>query len=102
MNGSLAPSYDGPYKVIRKTKGGSYVLTDEMGMLANRTYAPHELKKASMNDDEDGEIYEIDGIVDHRGNNRNIEYLVRWKGYSKDEDMWLKPSEITHPATIEN
>ncbi|KAG1598069.1 hypothetical protein G6F46_014215 [Rhizopus delemar] len=33
MTGSLNPVYDSPYTMIRKTRGGSYVLQDEMGLL---------------------------------------------------------------------
>lgn len=44
MTGSLNPIYEGPYTIIRKTKGGSYILRDEMGVLMSRDYTPSELK----------------------------------------------------------
>ena len=47
-----------------------------------------------------GEVYEIEGIINHRGNGKNIQYLVRWKGYSKDADSWLPADRFTHLPTI--
>ena len=104
MTGSLNPVYDGPYTVIRKTRGGSYVLQDEMGLLMSRDYTPSELKPIDLHNinEDNEEVYEIEGIVDHRGSGNNREFKVRWKGYSKDEDSWLTPDKITHTSTIEN
>lgn len=104
MTGSLNPVYDGPYTVIRKTRGGSYVLQDEMGLLMSRDYTPSELKPIDLHNinEDNEEVYEIEGIVDHRGRGNNREFKVRWKGYSKDEDSWLTPDKITHTSTIEN
>ena len=50
--------------------------------------------------DEDGKVYEVERVVDHRPEER---YLVRWKGYgSKDQcvNMDRGPGYITSP--IEN
>ncbi|KAG1486913.1 hypothetical protein G6F46_014862 [Rhizopus delemar] len=68
MTGSLNPVYDGPYTVIRKTRGGSYVLQDEMGLLMSRDYTPSELKPIDLHNinEDNEEVYEIEGIVDHR------------------------------------
>lgn len=46
------------------------------------------------NDDSDGDIqeeeemYEVEDILQKRGVGNNIEYLVKWKGYSKSEATW--------------
>ena len=39
MTGSLQPSYEGPFKILRKSKRGSYILYDEMNGLMPRDYA---------------------------------------------------------------
>ncbi|KAG1454995.1 hypothetical protein G6F57_015383 [Rhizopus arrhizus] len=54
---NLSPAYQGPYSVVRKTTGGSYVLKDE-----------EELKLISQEEiiPED-ELYVIEAIIDHRG-----------------------------------
>ena len=76
MTGSLQPSYEGPFKILRKTKGGSYILDDEINGLMPRDYAPSELKRVVTDDDniKTGEVYEIEGIINHRGNGKNIQY----------------------------
>ncbi|PHZ13156.1 uncharacterized protein RHIMIDRAFT_129450 [Rhizopus microsporus ATCC 52813] len=45
---NLTPAYQGPYSVVRKTTGGSYVLKDEEGILISRNYSPEELKSISQ------------------------------------------------------
>ncbi|KAG2208001.1 hypothetical protein INT46_010367 [Mucor plumbeus] len=102
LKGSLMPSYEGPYTVIRKTKGGSYVLQNETGVLMSRDYAPKELKVVSKdNIEDDSETYEIEDILDHKGTGNNIEYKIRRKGYSHEHNSWLKPEMITHESTIQ-
>ncbi|CEP07644.1 hypothetical protein [Parasitella parasitica] len=105
LKGSLTPSCMGPYTIVRKTKGGYYVLSDETGLLMDRDYTPSELKAISqdniLNEDDGNHIYEIEGILDHRGTGSNIEYKIRWKGYSQEEDSWLRPEMITHEHTIQ-
>src|SRR5215467_11424153 len=40
------------------------------------------------------EEYEIEGIVSHRQRDNQIEYLVKWKGYSHDENEWMPESTL--------
>ncbi|RYP44155.1 hypothetical protein DL768_009354 [Monosporascus sp. mg162] len=54
---------------------------------------------------EEGNVYEVDRILDHRGYGRNRQYLIRWKGYSSDDDSW-EPTDNIYlgsrlPATSE-
>ncbi|GAN11843.1 hypothetical protein MAM1_1096d11455 [Mucor ambiguus] len=102
LKGSLMPSYEGPYTVIRKTKGGSYVLQNETGVLMDRDYAPRELKVVNKNNiDEDDETFEIEDILEHKGSGKATEYKIRWKGYSHEYDSWVTPDLITHESTIQ-
>ncbi|KAG1575272.1 hypothetical protein G6F47_013465 [Rhizopus delemar] len=85
----LAPLYEGPYTVVRRTKGGSYVLKDEQNELLHRDYTPSELKVISIDESiiED-EYYTVEEIRDHRGSSGSREYLVKWAGYGDRANTW--------------
>ncbi|KAG0162415.1 hypothetical protein DFQ29_004143, partial [Apophysomyces sp. BC1021] len=47
--GKFDAEYEGPYTIVCKTKGGSYVLKDMQNDLEWRNYTPSELKLALQN-----------------------------------------------------
>lgn len=97
----LAPIYQGPYIVVRKTAANNYVLKDEQGELLHRDYTPSELKVVAIDETliED-ETYEIEEIRDHRGPASNREYLVRWAGYGDRANTWEPVSSFTNPEVV--
>ncbi|CEI92443.1 hypothetical protein RMCBS344292_06701 [Rhizopus microsporus] len=69
----------------------------------SRNCSPEELKLISKDEIiPRDELYEIEAIIDHRGEPGNREYLVRWKNYSKDDDSWLTSDAFTDPESINN
>ena len=98
----LAPLYEGPITVVRKTKAGSYVLKDEMNELLHSEYVPSELKIITLDESEvDDEVYEVERVIDHRvleGGKK--EYLVKWVGYDDSWNLWLAPDQFSSPVTI--
>lgn len=88
--GKLHPEYEGPYTVVRKTKGGSYVLMDEQGELLPIDIPPSQLKLISQDEIIPAdEVYEIDSIIAHKKEpNGTYLYKVRWKGYTAEDDTW--------------
>ena len=41
------------------------------------------------------EHYEIEKIICHKGTPSQWQYLIRWKGYSVEEDSWLPKAEFS-------
>ena len=43
---------------------------------------------------EDDTEYKIDSILHYRGHPCYRQYLLRWKGYGPEEDMWVSEAEL--------
>lgn len=88
--GKLYPEYEGPYTVVRKTKGGSYVLMDEQGELLPIDIPPSQLKLISQDEIMAADdVYEVDFITAHKKEpDGTYLYRVRWKGYNAEDDTW--------------
>lgn len=88
--GQLAPAYNGPYTVIRKNRGNSYILRDHTGGLMPRNYTSIELKLISHDEvlelDDEIKHHKVAAILNHRGEPTKREYLVRFKNLSSDYD----------------
>ncbi|XP_023295777.2 M-phase phosphoprotein 8 isoform X1 [Lucilia cuprina] len=53
-------------------------------------------------DDEEGEEeYEVKDIVDHKTERGVSYFLIRWKGYTKDDDTWEPEDTLNCPDIIE-
>ena len=77
------PTYEGVFAIVRRNRGGAYVLKDRLGELLKRAVPADQLKLVHRRG-EDAAIrlpsYEIQEISDHRyGRNRRPEYFVVWK-----------------------
>jgi hypothetical protein len=87
--------YEGPFKVLEKTKYGTYALLDATGALYQKRVPADHLKLISVPDHTlEEESYEVEKILKHRGNSNNREYYVSWKGYSKSSNSWVKADDF--------
>jgi hypothetical protein len=86
----LDPVYEGPFRVLRRTRGGAYELLDTDGTLIKRRFAPSQLKlirdpKPKPTHD----VYIVEDILDDRvDSDGNPEYLVKWKGFDDSDNTW--------------
>ena len=89
------PVYIGPYTVVRRTRGGTYVLKDATGDPLDRSVPADQMKLISRSRrriDDERPIYEVEEILDHRGTPDAYEYLVHWKGYDNPSDQTWEPA----------
>ncbi|KAH9244023.1 hypothetical protein BASA81_018607 [Batrachochytrium salamandrivorans] len=61
------PYYLGPFKVLRRTKGGSYEILDSDNTLFPRNVAPSMMKLIQRNAIDDQDTYVVDKILKHKG-----------------------------------
>jgi transposase InsO family protein len=85
--GTLENEYVGPYMIESKNRTGAITLIASNGTPLPRLVRPNQLKFVShFASDFKQDVYEVETIIDHRGEGDNREYKVHWKGYSSDED----------------
>jgi hypothetical protein len=46
------------------------------------------------------ERYEVKEVIDSRFYRRRLQYLVRWKGYGHEENLWLVEGDVDAPDLI--
>jgi transposase InsO family protein len=93
------PRYLGPFLVIRRNRGGAYILQDAAGNALKR--APEALKQVTINR-EFGDSANVERVMDHRGHRHEREYLVKWQGLDSSHNSWVKVKDFDNQAGIQN
>lgn len=87
--------YEGPFTVIRRNRGGAYVLKDRLGETLKRTVPSDQLKlvirKGLETGVEDDNSLLIKKILSHRTVRNGYEYLIEWA--NKDVESSWEPVE---------
>lgn len=90
------PTYIGPYTVLRRSRGGAYVLKDATGDLLDRHVPADKMKliarRRRRRIDTDKPAFEVQKILEHRGSPGSYEYLVHWKGLDQPTDHTWEPA----------
>jgi hypothetical protein len=98
---ALAAKYEGPYKVLRRTRGGTYLLQDRTGVVLPRNYAPSQLKLVAQDQLPTGQSLVVDKILSHSGIGTNLRYLVQWKGKDASHNSWEPYESFDDVACIQ-
>jgi len=86
-DGKLSPKYQGPYKVMKRTSNGTYILLDKTKNELARNYAPEQLKLVTQAlDAPSDESYEVESILGHRLTEGGMVYQVKWKGFDSSHN----------------
>jgi hypothetical protein len=87
---------DGPFKVVRQTRGGAYILQDRTGAVLTPRFPPKLLKEVPMADfipEGQARSYYVQKILDdERLANGSHRYLVKFKEFK--EPQWLSASDF--------
>ncbi len=72
-----------------------------MKVVYSPKHIPDQQHKDAEDDGDEGDLHEVDYIMQHRENNGKYEYLIKWKGYDKDQASWEPEDHINDPQPVE-
>ncbi|RKP16827.1 hypothetical protein ROZALSC1DRAFT_24846 [Rozella allomycis CSF55] len=91
----------GPFKIIRRNKGGACELLGPDGTINTRP--PHTLilfHGTPVNEDPNSKAVQVEKILEHRLNADNTsEYLVNWKNHDPSYNQWEEEIDF-HDFTL--
>ena len=100
-NRSLTNKYIGPFKVIARKGSHAYKLNVPARMRLHHTIHVSLLKPFYKRgnkdekeedkmqvDDDDENLYAVEKIINSRRFASGVKYLIRWEGYTKENDSW--------------
>lgn len=61
-----------------------------------------KIKSKKKEKDKKNEIYEVERLLDHRTYRGKLQFYVRWKNFSKDEDSWVNEKDLNCPLMLKN
>ena len=95
--GKFSFYFEGPYKVVKRNRGGAYLLLDHDGVLLHRSYAPAQLVSVPSPAEapaDTSDIRTVKKILAHRKHGRGYEWLVSWKGCDASQNIWKPASNF--------
>ena len=108
-NPKFAPKREGPFTIVKVLSPITYQLRLPKTWKIHHTFHASLLTPYRENEVhgrnfpalppdliEGEEEYEIEKILRHRGSLSARMFLIRWKGYSAEEDSWIAERELKH------
>ena len=90
--------------MVRRAQNGAYVLRDMTGDILDRHVPADQLKLVSRKlrgSDNQKNVYQVEKIVSHRGNDpTNYQYLVKWQGYPDEDNTWQEAKHFLDDQCI--
>jgi transposase InsO family protein len=99
-DGKLSPAWEGPLKVIKRNRGGAYLLSGPDGAQIPGKFSLNRLAQIEAALGDDSEEFVVQKIVSHRGEGSDVEYLTRWEGFSSADDTWEPPESFANGPAI--
>lgn len=111
----LQPQYTGPFEVVEKVSPVAFRLKLPDTMKIHPVFHASLLKPAHGSHPEfpdrnppqpplvivDGvEEFEVEKVLAHEKRRRRNFYLVKWRGYSNDDNMWIPETDCNCPELI--
>jgi transposase InsO family protein len=107
----LQPYFLGPFEVLSKDDANTYVLKD---VVQDKTIKRHvtslrpfyfDIQYTNPVDIAMIDRYEfrVEKVLDHKGNfkaKKTLEFLVKWTGYTDDENSWVPWKEVMHVTAL--
>lgn len=107
---ALQPRFEGPFEIIEKLSDVTFKLKLPTRFRAIHPvfhasklapYTQSKLPGQTYNKPDPVLVkgqqeYEVEKILQHRKVGRKIQYLVRWKGYGRDDDTWEPEANLKH------
>jgi hypothetical protein len=88
------PGWEGPYTVMRRTRGGTYILRDQTGEVSAKGTPVSQLRLISYENNISPDSFEVEKLVGHRTTNGKREYLIKWKGFSEESNTWTPEADV--------
>ena len=97
IKNKLEPKYRGPFTII-DYREKNYILENILKERMSDAYPLQRLKLVPNNPEEEP-FYEVDKILQHKGETGKEKYLVSWKNFSAKHNSW-EPAENFHDKKI--
>jgi hypothetical protein len=100
----VSPRYDGPFEVLRRNRGGSYLLRGSDDTVYHRPACSLKLVTRTPITTLPSNHFEVESILNHRPKTpqpqNNSEYFVKWKGHDISQSSWVPTKDFDGPAII--